>query len=63
VCLILIEKLITIVTFSTTLKTVGKNSENMSYRNYKFPAMQDIRIQYELHDELHRPKSTEAVGI
>lgn len=37
-------------TFRTALKAMGKNSENMSSKIYNFSTMQNIRMQYELHE-------------
>jgi hypothetical protein len=45
-------------TAKTALKAVGKNSENMSSKIYNFSTIQNIRMQYELHQELHRSKGT-----
>jgi hypothetical protein len=47
------------------LEAVGKNSKNMSSRIYKqdFSTMRNIRIQYELYEELHRPERTEAATL
>lgn len=46
--------------FKTVLKTVGKKAENMNTKLNNFPAMQNIRMQNELNEELHKPKKTEA---
>jgi hypothetical protein len=51
------------VTFETALKAVGKNTENMSLKTYNFSSMQNIRMQYALYKELHRPKGTEAAAL
>jgi hypothetical protein len=50
---------VNIVTFRTVHKAVGKNSENISSKIYKqdFSTMQNIRMQYELYEGLHRPKN------
>ena len=42
---------------------MGKNSENMSSRIYNFSTMKNIRMQYELYKELHRPKRAEATAL
>jgi hypothetical protein len=51
------------VTFRTALKAVGKNSENRSSKIHNFSTMQNIRMQYKLYEELHRPKRTEAATL
>ena len=49
-------------TFRTVLKAVGNNSENMSSKIHNslqdFSTMQNIRMQYELYEGLHRPERT-----
>jgi hypothetical protein len=42
---------------------MGKNSENMSLKIYNFSTMQDIRMQYELYEELHRSQGTKAAAL
>jgi hypothetical protein len=56
--------MINAATFRTALKTVEMNSENMSSKIYKqdFSIMQNIRIQYELYEGLHRSKRTKAAA-
>jgi hypothetical protein len=49
------------VSFKTTLKAVGKSPESMSSRMYDFSTMQNLRMQYELYEEIHWPKRTKAV--
>ena len=46
-------------------KGCEKNSENMSSKMYKqdFTTMQNIRMPYELYEELHGPKRTEAAAL
>ena len=53
------------VTFRTAVKAMGKTSENMSSSTYNqdFSAMQNIRIQYQLHKGLHGLKRTPAVAL
>ena len=57
--------MINAATFRTALKTVEMNSENMSSKIYKqdFSIMQNIRMQYELYEGLHKPKITEAAAL
>jgi hypothetical protein len=52
-------------TSKTALKAFGKNSENSSSKIYKqdFSTMQNIRMQYESYEELHRCKRTEATAL
>jgi hypothetical protein len=50
-------------TFRIGLKAVGKNSENMSLTMYNFSTMQNIRMQYELYERLHRPKETKLSAL
>ena len=50
--------MVTAVTFRIALKAVGKNSENMSSKIYNFSTMQNIRMQYELYEGLHKSKVT-----
>jgi hypothetical protein len=59
-CLIFHSKIVML-----DLEAVGKNSKNMSSRIYKqdFSTMRNIRIQYELYEELHRPERTEAATL
>ena len=40
-------------TFRIALKTLGKNSKNMSSKKYNFSTMQNIKIQYELNEGFH----------
>ena len=46
---------------------MGKISENMSSNIklyiYNFSTMQNIRMQYELYEGLHRPKRTKAAAL
>lgn len=42
---------------------MGKNSENMSWKVYNFITMENIQMQFELCEGLHRPKLTKAVEI
>jgi hypothetical protein len=51
-----LSKMANAVTFKTTLKAMGKNSENMSSRMYNLSIMQNIRMKYESYERLHRPK-------
>jgi hypothetical protein len=51
------------MTFRTTIKAVGKNTENMSSKIYNFSTIQNMRMQYKLYKELHRSKGTEAVAL
>jgi hypothetical protein len=51
------------VTFRTAIKAVEKNAENMSLKIYNFSTLQNIRMQYELHKELHRSKGTKAAVL
>jgi hypothetical protein len=57
------SKMVNTVTFTTALKAVGKNSENLSSRMHNFSSMQNIRMQYELCEGLQRHKRTKAVEI
>jgi hypothetical protein len=57
------SKMANTMTFRIALKAVGKNSDNLSLRMYNFSTMQNIRIQYELYEGLHRPKRTEAAAL
>ena len=50
-------------TFRTALKAVGKNSENTSSRIYNFSTTQNVRMQYELNKEFHKPKRREAAAL
>lgn len=50
-------------TFRTALKTVGKNSENLSSKSNDFSTMPNIRMQYELYKESHGSKRTEAAAL
>jgi len=58
-----LAKMIDARIFRIALKAVGKNSENMSSRIYNFSTMQNIRMQYELYEGLHRPKRTVTVAL
>ena len=49
--------------FSTSLRAVGENFENLGSKIYNFSTMQNIRMQYELYKELHRSKVTEAAAV
>ena len=51
-----LSKMVNAVTFRTAFKAVAKNSENMSSRMYNVSTMQNIRMQYELYEGLHRSK-------
>ena len=51
------------MTFRIALKAVGKNSKNMSSKIYNFSTMQNIRMQYELYEGLHRSKRREAPAL
>ena len=51
-----LSKIVNTVAFRTVIKSVEKNSENMSSRIYHFSSMQNIRMKYEFHG----PKRTEA---
>lgn len=51
-----LSKMVNAEIFRTSLKAVGKNSKNMSLKIYNLPTMQNIRMQYELYEELHGPK-------
>jgi hypothetical protein len=51
------------VTFRTTLKAVGNDSENMSSKIYNFLIMQNIRMQYELYKKFHRSKETRTATL
>jgi hypothetical protein len=56
-----LAKMIDAVTFKTTLKTMGKNSENMSskiYNIYNFSTMQNIRMRSEFYKGPKRTKAT-----
>jgi hypothetical protein len=50
------------VTFRADLKAVGKNAENMSLKIHNLSTRQNIRMQYELYNKLHRSKGTEAAA-
>ena len=50
--------MVNVEAFGTTLMAMGKNSENKSSIMYNFSAMQNIRMQYELYEGIHGPKST-----
>ena len=67
-----LAKLASAMTFRTTLKAVGNNSENMSSKIHKqckscslqdFSTMQNIRMQYELYEGLHEPERTETAAL
>jgi hypothetical protein len=51
------------VTFRTALRAVGKDSENMSSKIYNSSTLQNIRMQYELYKEFHRPKGIGAAAL
>jgi hypothetical protein len=49
--------------FRTALKGVENDSKNMSLKIYNFSTMQKPRMEYELYEELHRLKGTEADAL
>ena len=51
-----LSTIVNAVTSRIALRDVGKSSENMSSRIYNFSTIQNIRMHYELYEELHRPK-------
>jgi hypothetical protein len=51
------------MTFRTVLKAVGKNTETLSSKIDNFSTMQNIRMQYELYEGLHRSNGTEAAAL
>ena len=57
-----LRKMLNAVAFNTALKTVGKNSENTSSKPCNFSTMQNIRMQCELTEGLHRSKRIEAAA-
>jgi hypothetical protein len=40
-----LEKLVNALTFRTSLRAVGKNSENVSSKLYNFSTLQNVRMQ------------------
>ena len=60
---VFLNKMVNSMIFRTALKAEGKNSENMCLRMYTFSTMQNIRMQYELYEGLHRPKRTKAASL
>jgi hypothetical protein len=56
-------RMINALNFRTAFKVVGKNSENTSSRTYNFSTIQNIRIQYESYEGLHKPKRIEAAVL
>ena len=58
-----LSKMVNVVTFSTALKAVGKNSENTSSRMYYFSTLQNVRMQYESYEGLHIPRRTKAAEL
>lgn len=60
---VFLSTMVNAMTFRTVLKAVGKNSENMSLRIYSFSTIQNIRMKYNLYEELHRPKRINAASL
>jgi hypothetical protein len=55
------RKMVKAVTFTTSLKAVRKNSQNMGSRMYTFSTIQNIMMKYELYGGLHGPKRIKAL--
>jgi hypothetical protein len=49
--------------FRIALKAVGKNPENMSSKICNFSTKQNLRLQYELYEGIHRYKRTKATVL
>ena len=59
----LLSKMVNAATIRTPFKAVGKNSEINEFKIYNFSAMQNIRMHYELYEELHGLKRIEATTL
>jgi len=56
-------KVINALTFRKILKNVGNKTKNTSSKICIFSMMQNIRMQYELHESLHGPEITKATIV